>query len=186
MAEDAGDESERNRGGDADATGGESERNRRGDGGAGGPSQYIENPQAVEGASAVIEAHGYLSWLNISLEELADGRAVMHLPYQEKLTNWVTGTIHGGVTATLIDTCSAFALRTRLDDPVETTLATTDLDVKYVRPASSDIHVEAEVIRVGSSTGVTRVTVLGTAPDGESKVVAIGATTYQFFTDTQS
>ncbi len=141
-----------------------------------------ETPSA-EVAAYVLENHGYLSWLNITVEDLGEGRAVMHLPYQEKLANWVTGTIHGGVTATLIDTCSAFALRTTMDDPTETTLATTDLDVKYVRPATSDIEVEATVIRSGTSTGVTRVTVTGETDEGERKIVAIGATTYRLFTD---
>jgi uncharacterized protein (TIGR00369 family) len=160
-----------------------------GDGDAGGDRGseeapiHIEEPLNVEDASRVIERHGYLSWLGISLEELEEGRAVMTLPYQEKLTNWVTGTIHGGVTATLVDTCSAFALRTCLEDPMNTTLATTDLSTKYVRPATGDLHVEAEVIRAGTSTGVTRVTVLSTDPDGETKEVAIGATTYRLFTD---
>ncbi|MFD1587406.1 PaaI family thioesterase [Halorientalis brevis] len=143
----------------------------------------FEGEVTVEDASAVIENHGFLSWLNVSLETLEDGRAVMELPYQEKLTNWVTGTIHGGVTATVVDTCSAFALRTCVDDPMNTTLATTDLNVKYVRPATSDITVEAEVIRAGTSTGVTRVTVLGTDDDGNSKEIAIGATTYRLFTE---
>ena len=142
-----------------------------------------EGELRVEDAAAVIEHHGFLSWLNVSLETLEDGRAVMELPYQEKLTNWVTGTIHGGVTATVVDTCSAFALRTRMDDPMNTTLATTDLDVKYVRPATSDLTVEAEVIRAGTSTGVTRVTVLGTDEDGQSKEIATGATTYRLFTE---
>ncbi|MFB6179945.1 MAG: PaaI family thioesterase [Halorientalis sp.] len=137
----------------------------------------------VEAASQVIDQHGFLSWLNVSLETLEEGRAVMELPYQEKLTNWVTGTIHGGVTATVIDTCSAFALRSCMEDPMRTTLATTDLNIKYVRPATSDLFVEAEVIRSGTSTGVTRVTVLGTDDEGTSKEVAIGATTYRLFTE---
>src|SRR6056297_3282985 len=134
----------------------------------------FEGEVTVEDASAVIENHGFLSWLNVSLEALEDGRAVMDLPYQEELTNWVTGTIHGGVTATVVDTCSAFALRTRMDDPMNTTMATTDLNVKYVRPATSGITVDAEVVRAGTSTGVTRVTVRGTDDDGARKKVATG------------
>lgn len=153
-----------------------------GDGGDDSPLD-LDEPLNVEDASRVIEQHGYLSWLGVTLEELDDGRAVMTLPYREELTNWVTGTIHGGVTATLVDTCSAFALRTQMADPMNTTLATTDLDVKYVRPATDDLYVEAEVIRVGTSTGVTRVTVLSTDPDGETKEVATGATTYRLFTE---
>ncbi|MFB6143523.1 MAG: PaaI family thioesterase [Halorientalis sp.] len=140
-----------------------------------------EQPLNAEAARAVLDEHGYLSWLDLSLESLAPGRAVMTLPYREELANWVTGTLHGGVTATVVDTCSAFALRTELDDPMGTTLATTDLDVKYVRPATADLHTEAEVVRCGTSTGVTRVTVESTTPEGERKTVATGATTYRLF-----
>jgi uncharacterized protein (TIGR00369 family) len=86
------------------------------------------------------------------------------------------------VTATLVDTASAFALRTAMPDPT-TTIATTDLNVKYVRPATDDVRVTAEAIRVGTSTGVTRVTVTSTTDAGEEKEVAIGATTYRLFTD---
>jgi uncharacterized protein (TIGR00369 family) len=154
-----------------------------GDGSADEVPIDVEESLAVEDAKVVIEEHGFLSWLGVELERLDEGRAVMTLPYQEELTNWVTGTIHGGATATVVDTCSAFALRTVLEDPMNTTLATTDLDVKYVRPATSDITVDAEVIRAGTSTGVTRVTVTGTDDDGESKEVAIGATTYRLFTE---
>jgi len=149
----------------------------------GGAPAGIDEPLDVEAAARVIEDHGYLSWLGIVLEDLEPGRAVMTLPYREELTNWATGTIHGGVTATLVDTSSAFALRTVLEDPANTTLATTDLDTKYVRPATDDLHVEAEVVRAGTSTGVTRVTILSTGPDGETKEVATGATTYRLFTE---
>lgn len=136
----------------------------------------------LEAAAAVIEKHGFLSWLGVSLEQLEPGRAVMELPYDEKFTNWVTGTIHGGVTAAVVDTTSAFALRSCFDDPMNVTLATTDLNVKYVRPATSDVRVDAAVIRAGDSVGVTRVDVEGTTADGERKSVAIGATTYRLFT----
>ncbi|WP_335999334.1 PaaI family thioesterase [Halorientalis halophila] len=149
------------------------------------PLDIDPDAPSAEVAEVVLSEHGYLSWLNLSVAELSEGRTVMELPYQEKLANWVTGTIHGGVTATVIDTASAFALRTTMDDPMETTLATTDLDVKYVRPATSDIRVEAEVIRSGTSTGVTRVTVTGETDAGERKIVAIGATTYRLFTDSE-
>ena len=135
----------------------------------------------VEAGQAVIAKHGFLSWLGVDLAALAPGRAVMEVPYQEKLANWGNGTLHGGVTATVIDSCSAFALRTTFEQPLELRMATTDLNVKYVRPAASNIRVEAEVVRVSGDTGMTQVTATGQAPDGETKTVATGSTTYRLF-----
>src|SRR4051794_39223540 len=43
-----------------------------------------------------------------------------------------SGVLHGGVTATLIDTAMAFAVRTRL--PLDAATATIDLTVHYLRP----------------------------------------------------
>ncbi|MFB6166445.1 MAG: PaaI family thioesterase [Haloarculaceae archaeon] len=147
------------------------------------PDLDVDHDDPLAVAAAILEAHGYLSWLGVTVEELDHGRAVMALPYQEKLTNWVSGSIHGGVTATLVDTASAFALRSQFDDPFDVALATTDLNVKYVRPATSDLTVEADAIRRGGNVGVTRVDVRGTAPDGTEKTVAIGATTYRLFSE---
>jgi uncharacterized protein (TIGR00369 family) len=137
------------------------------------------DPAAAQG---VIAQHGFLSWLGVEITVLERGRAVMEVPYQDKLANWGNGTLHGGVTATCIDSCSAFALRTTFEEPLSLRMATTDLNVKYVRPAASDVRVEAEVVRAGTDTGMTQVTATGEAPDGERKTVATGSTTYRLFT----
>ncbi|MEF8887761.1 MAG: PaaI family thioesterase [Haloarculaceae archaeon] len=135
----------------------------------------------VEAAQTVLDQHGFLSWLGIEFVEVEEGRAVMRVPHQEKLANWSGGSLHGGVTATVVDSCSAFALRTTFPDPLDPMLVTTDLTVRYVRPATSDITVAAEVVRAGESMGMTHVEVTGTAPSGEEKVVATGGTTYRMF-----
>lgn len=149
-----------------------------------GPTAPPEMGDALDAdlANDVIQHHGYLSWLGLRFDQVEEGRVVVGLPYRDELANWVTGTIHGGVTATVVDTASAFALRTVMEDPT-TTLATTDLNVKYVRPATDDLSVEAEVVRAGTSTGVTRVTVYSRTDAGDRKEVAIGATTYRLFTE---
>jgi uncharacterized protein (TIGR00369 family) len=59
-----------------------------------------------------------------------------------------SGVLHGGVTATLIDTAMAFAVRTRLA-PEEAT-ATIDLTVHYLRPhISGTFTCTARVVRGG-------------------------------------
>ncbi|MFB6178044.1 MAG: PaaI family thioesterase, partial [Halobaculum sp.] len=57
---------------------------------------------------AFIESHGFLSWLNLEVEELEQGRIVMSVPYDEKLVNpgSEVGSIHGGIAASLVDTAS--------------------------------------------------------------------------------
>lgn len=59
-----------------------------------------------------------------------------------------SGVLHGGVTATLIDTAMAFAVRTRLavDEPT----ATIDLTVHYLRPhLNGTFTCTAKVVRAG-------------------------------------
>jgi uncharacterized protein (TIGR00369 family) len=126
-----------------------------------------------------IADHGYLSWLGLRLEHAERGRVRMRIPGDEKLRNpGPGGSIHGGIAATLIDTASGFALRTTFEDPATARLATTDLDVSYLRPATDDLVVEAEVLRAGGTTGVTDVTVESA---DEEEPVAVGRTTYRLF-----
>ena len=109
---------------------------------------------------------------------------MFRVPYDEKFANLVPGgegNVHGGVAATLIDTASGFALRSTFEDPEAARLTTTDLNVSYLRPATDDLRVEADVLRAGGSMGVTDATVSSVAPDGEETDVAVGRTSYRLF-----
>jgi len=134
------------------------------------------------------EEHEFLAWLDTSVDNVGDGTMTMSIPYDEKLTNTrPNGTpdektdLHGGVAATLIDTVGGLSLRTAIDDPFEARIATINLNVNYLRPATDDLVATADVIRAGSSVGVTEITVESTTPDGETKVVAIGQGAYRIF-----
>jgi uncharacterized protein (TIGR00369 family) len=124
--------------------------------------------------------HGLFEWLDVDIETLEAGRAVLTVPYDEKFANLASGTMHGGVTATVIDTASGFALRSTLADPSDANLTTTDLNVRYVRPVRSELRVEAEVVRSGTTMGVTECEAT-VEHEGETKVVATGGTTYRLF-----
>ncbi|MFC7226429.1 PaaI family thioesterase [Salinirubellus salinus] len=124
--------------------------------------------------------HGLFEWLDVSIEELSAGRAVLRVPFDEKFANLASGTMHGGVTATVVDTASGFALRSTLADPSDANLTTTDLNVRYVRPVRSDLTVEAEVVRSGTTMGVTECEAT-VEHEGETKVAATGGTTYRLF-----
>lgn len=132
----------------------------------------------------VVDEHGFLSWLGVELESIEEGRVEMRVPYDEDLLNPSVdesgGSVHGGVAATLVDTASGFALRSTFDDPATARLTTTDLDVKYLRPATDDLVATAEVVRAGGSMGVTEA-VVETEHEGEPVEVAVGSTSYRLF-----
>lgn len=138
----------------------------------------------VDELAADLQEHGLFEWLDLDVEVAEEGHAVFHLPFDEKFANFSSGTVHGGITATVIDTASGFALRSTFERPEDAALTTTDLNVRYVRPATDDVRVEAEVVRAGSSIGVTECEVTG-VDQGERKVVATGGTTYRLFRDAE-
>lgn len=132
----------------------------------------------------IVDRHDYLSWLGLAIESVERGRILLTMPHDEKFENpFPDGRrpVHGGITATLVDTSSGFVLRTTFDDPEAAGLTTTDLDVSYLRPATGDLRVEAEVVRAGGSVGVTDVTVASEDADGEFVDVAVGRATYRLF-----
>lgn len=84
-----------------------------------------------------------------------------------------SGVLHGGVTATLIDTAMAFAVRTRLAR--EEATATIDLTVHYLRPHITGVFIcTAKVVRAGRRIFTVSADVHG--EDG--KLIATGLSTY--------
>jgi uncharacterized protein (TIGR00369 family) len=133
------------------------------------------NPESEVDLEDALAEHGLFAWLDLEIERVDPGHATFVLPFDEKFANVSSGTVHGGITATVIDTASGFALRSTFDDPESVRLTTTDLNVRYVRPARDDVRVTADVVRAGDSMGVTRCEVT-TVHEGERKVVATGGT----------
>jgi len=131
-----------------------------------------------------IDRHGFLAFLDLSVERVEPGHLTMRVPYDEKLTNTgpgADGQVHGGVAATVADTAGGLAVRSTLDDPMETGVATIDLNLSYLRPATSDLVCTADVVRTGSTVGVAEMTVESTTPDGETKEVAVGRGSFRVF-----
>lgn len=126
------------------------------------------------------DEHGYLSWLNTSVDVVERGRVVLSIPFDDKLTNSDGGTIHGGVAATLVDTAGGVAQRTAFEDPLSGGVATVNLNANYLRPATGDLTAEATVVRSGGSIGVSDMTVTGAA-NGEAAEVVVGQGSFRLF-----
>jgi uncharacterized protein (TIGR00369 family) len=110
--------------------------------------------------------------LGIELDTIERGRAVVSLKLRDELKQ-NNGIIHGGVTASLIDTAAAFVILTQLEPDQTTT--TVDLTIHYLRPlVNGQATAHARIIRGGRRVIIAAVDVF----DESEKLAATALTTY--------
>ncbi len=115
---------------------------------------------------------GFNGHIGIKLVDLAPNEAVVSTDMRDELRQ-PHGFLHGGVTATLIDTAMAFAVITCLED--DERAVTVDLNVHYLRPhIDGDVICSAKVIKAGRRL----FTVTGEMLDSEGKLLATALSTY--------
>jgi uncharacterized protein (TIGR00369 family) len=123
------------------------------------PDRIAEQKQFIREFTR--EEEDLLRWIGAEIETVEHGRVVVSTPASSKVIN-SSGSIHGGIIATLGDHASGMALLTTFDLEPEEALAaiqgTIELDVTYVRPARSTLYAEGTVVRAGSSIGVVDLT----------------------------
>jgi len=110
--------------------------------------------------------------MGMRLVDLQLDMAVIKIDMRDDLRH-PGGILHGGVTATLIDTAMAFAVKTRVG-PTEAT-ATIDLTVHYLRPhISGTFTCTAKVVRAGKRI----FTVSADVHNEEGALIATAISTY--------
>ena len=90
--------------------------------------------------------------LGMELIEVEQGRAVFALQPAEWMYNPI-GSVHGGIAATLLDSCMGCAVHTTL--PADVGYTTTDLQVRYLRSlqaGSGRVLAEGRVVHAGRRT----------------------------------
>lgn len=123
-------------------------------------------------AANVLHSLPFARLIGMRLIDLQKGIAVISLDIRDDLKQ-PNGILHGGVTAALIDTAMAFAVRTHLA-PTQPT-ATIDLTVHYLRPhISGTITCTAKVVRAGKRI----FTVSADVVNGSAKHIATAVSTY--------
>jgi uncharacterized protein (TIGR00369 family) len=114
----------------------------------------------------------YLQHLDIKLVELGNGKAVMQMLMREELKQ-PYGVLHGGATASLIDSTTAFAVIGSIGRDEKAT--TVDLTVHYLRPVTEGICTcTATIIRAGKRL----ITVSAEVHNEQGKLIATALSTY--------
>ncbi|MDE2481980.1 MAG: PaaI family thioesterase [bacterium] len=102
----------------------------------------------------------FASTLAFEIEEIGDGRVVFSMPLAEWMCN-PTGVVHGGVSATLLDSVLTLSVLTRL--PREKLCTTIDLNVHFVRPlfpSGARIRAEGSALHVGTTVATAEARLL--------------------------
>ena len=111
--------------------------------------------------------------LNLQLLEVDPGRVVFGTTATPAVYNTV-GIVHGGFTATLLDSALGCAINTLAAPPKVFT--TVELKINYIRPITAEtgpLRCEAHVLHVGSRVGMAE----GRVVDAAGKLYAHGSTT---------
>ena len=135
------------------------------------PAQEISE-ENKERARNALNNLAFARLIGMQMVDIRIGEADIKLGLRDDLRQ-PYGILHGGVTATLIDTAMAFAVRTHLEDHEVTT--SVDLTVHYLRPHSEgEVLCTAKVVRPGKRVFTVSADVVNT----EGKLIATGLSTY--------
>jgi uncharacterized protein (TIGR00369 family) len=122
-----------------------------------------------------MEAVPHNQALRIRLDRLGPGEAVMTLPYNEQLAGHPeTRVVHGGAITSLMDACSGAAVYMKLMEPAR--IATLDLRIDYLRPATPDLPVVAHAHCYKVTRNIAFVRCLAHHDDPEDAVASAAST----------
>lgn len=118
--------------------------------------------------------HGlpFAQLMGMRLVDIRQNEAVIKIEMRDDLRQ-PAGVLHGGVTATLIDTAMAFAVITRLAEGERA--STIDLTVHYLRPhTDGTFKCTAKIVRAGKRI----FTVSADVVNADDKLIATAISTY--------
>ena len=140
--------------------------------------KQISGLEFVQGlATGTLPLNTIAETLAYDVVEAESGRVVITLVPTGAHLN-PAGTMHGGLTATLLDSCMGLAVRSTLDRGVSQT--TLEFKISLVRPITPEtglITAEGKVLNCGRRIGTAE----GRVTDGNGRLLAHGTTTCLIF-----
>ena len=128
-------------------------------------------------ANGALPLNTFAQTLGYDVVEAESGRIVIELdPTAAHLNPW--GTVHGGLTATLLDSCMGLAIQSTLERGIgSTTLEFKISLIRVITPETGLIKAEGNVINCGRRIGTAE----GRVTDAKDRLLAHGTTTCLIF-----
>jgi uncharacterized protein (TIGR00369 family) len=128
-------------------------------------------------ASGTLPLNTIAQTLGYDVIEAEDGRVVVAMEPSGIHLN-PAGTVHGGLTATLLDSCMGLAIQSTLDKGVgQTTLEFKISLLRPITPETGEIRAEGVVLNRGRRIGTAE----GRVTDRKGRLLAHGTTTCLIF-----
>jgi uncharacterized protein (TIGR00369 family) len=128
-------------------------------------------------ASGALPLNTLAQTLGYDVVEAESGRVVIMLDPTGAHLN-PSGTVHGGLTATLLDSCMGLAIQSMLGKGIgSTTLEFKISLVRAITPGTGQIKAEGNVLNCGRRVGTAE----GRVTDAEGRLLAHGTTTCLIF-----
>jgi uncharacterized protein (TIGR00369 family) len=130
-------------------------------------------------ASGALPLNTIARTLGYDVAEAESGRVVITLVPTDAHLN-PAGKVHGGLTATLLDSCMGLAIQSTLERGVsQTTLEFKISLVRPITPETGEVRAEGKVLNCGRRVGTAE----GRVVDGKGRLLAHGTTTCLIFPD---
>lgn len=130
------------------------------------------NPEHIKTLSRLINRSAFPALLSMELTDIGAGFAVFELEIEKKHMQ-LSGVVHGGVLASLIDTVAFWAVYYGIEDP-EAWLVSVDLKLNYLAPAAAGkLFSRGRQIKIGRRLCYADAEVF----DAGGKILAHGAST---------
>ena len=128
-------------------------------------------------ASGALPLNTIAQTLGYDVVEAESGRVVITVsPNESHLNPW--GTVHGGLTATLLDSCMGLAVQSTLEKGFgSTTLEFKNSLVRAITTETGEIKAEGKVLNAGRRIGTAE----GRVTDRKGRLLAHGTTTCLIF-----
>ena len=127
--------------------------------------------QEIESMMKRINSVPITDTLNMRILRLDKGECEAHIP-REKKWDGIFETFHGGILATIADSITCWAILTEIGS--ESNVATTDFNIRFLRPCKTGVRCYAKVIKVGRTMSIAEAKIF----DDQDKLVAISQVNY--------
>ena len=137
------------------------------------PTSYASGADPLDRVRAMIQFTPQAKAIGMEVTRIEPARVWGFVPYRDELIgDPETGVIAGGVITTFLDTLCGTAAVAAMETP--TTVATIDLRIDYMRPATPkrEVLAEAHCYKIGRSVAFVRAVAYDETPDNPIAHVA--------------